>query len=251
MKTTLLLVSLCGGCAALAAEPEARQWTAPNKVTVSYRWSAPAAPEPDKTYPLVLFLHGAGERGNDNKAQLKHGVTAILDGAVRLGEPCFLIAPQCPPKEWWGSLDRDPKLSAAAPAPPSPLLDALLALVTDSVAHHPIDPKRIYVTGLSMGGFGTWEILSRAPKRFAAAIPICGGGNPGRVAAYREVPIWAFHGEADPVVPVSATRDMISALEKAGGTPKATYYPGVGHDSWTQTYADPEVIKWLFEQRAK
>lgn len=249
MKTTSLLVSLCCGCAVLAAEPEAKQWTAPNKVTVSYRWSAPAAPEPGKTYPLVLFLHGAGERGTDNKAQLKHGVTAILDAAKRLGEPCFLIAPQCPPKQWWGNFERGARPSAAVKA--SPLLDAVLALVAESITRHPVDPKRIYVTGLSMGGYGTWNSLSREPKRFAAAIPICGGGNPARAGAYHRVPIWAFHGEADPVVPVSSTRAMIAALEKAGGKPKATYYPGVQHDSWTQTYADPEVIKWLFAQRAK
>lgn len=247
MKTAMILLAGCGGLA-LGAEPAAKEWQAPNGTTVRYRWSEPASVETGKTYPLVLFLHGAGERGTDNKAQLKHGVAAILKAAEKLGEPCFLIAPQCPPDRWWTPIDlgtMKPKDGGAD------LLDAVLALTAETAKRHPVDTKRFYVTGLSMGGFGTWNLLARVPERIAAAVPICGGGDPSKAKLFKDVPVWAFHGDADPVVPVRTTRDMIAALEKVGGKPKATYYPGVQHDSWTQTYADIEVLKWMFAQRNK
>ncbi|MCU0782029.1 MAG: prolyl oligopeptidase family serine peptidase [Akkermansiaceae bacterium] len=243
MKTSLTALLACGFAA--AQEPQPKQWTMPNHPPLPYRWSAPAKMEPDATYPLVLFLHGAGERGSDNTAQLKHGVRAILKAAEKLNQPCFLIAPQCPPDRWW--TPRGPRANDQHhnQAP----LDAVIALVTDTLKRHPVDPARVYVTGLSMGGYGTWHLLASQPDLFAAAIPICGGGDPGKAVSFKAVPIWAFHGEADPVVPVKTTREMIAALEQAGGKPKATYYPGVAHDSWTATYDNTEVLKWLFAQR--
>lgn len=247
LSASLLGASLLGS-SALAAPPEAREWKAPNGTVVKYRHIAPEKTAAGKTYPLVLFLHGAGERGDDNTAQLKHGISAILEGAERLGEPCFLIAPQCPADQWWAPIDHGTmRLSAAGK--PNPLLDAVLALVDDTMKRQPVDPKRFYVTGLSMGGFGTWDLLGRVPEKIAAAVPICGGGDPSLAARFKDVPIWAFHGEADPTVPVKSTKDMIAALEKAGGKPKSTFYPNVPHDSWTRTYADPEVIRWIFAQR--
>ena len=241
-----LLISILMVTSTLGATPEAREWKAADGSVGKYRWSAPEKVEPGKTYPLVLFLHGAGERGDDNTAQLKHGVIPIINGAEKLGKPVFLIAPQCPAERWWapGKPDRT-GLNAAGQ--PNALLEAVLALVTDIQKNHPVDPKRLHVTGISMGGFGTWDLLGRAPGRIASAIPICGGGEPTLAAKFKDVPVWAFHGEADEVVPVSATRNMIEALEKAGGKPKSTYYPGVGHDSWTRTYDNPEVIRWLLE----
>lgn len=247
MKMAMMLLAGVGGMA-LGAEPVAKEWQAPNKLTVKYRWSEPAKVETGKTYPLVLFLHGAGERGTDNKAQLKHGVGAILKGAEQLGEPCFLIAPQCPPDRWWTPIDHGTMNPAGGG---EDLLAAVLALVEETAKRHPVDTKRLYVTGLSMGGYATWDLLARVPERIAAAIPICGGGDPAKAAKFKDVPLWAFHGDADPVVPPRTTRDMIAALEKAGGKPKSSYYPGVQHDSWTQTYADPEVIKWLFARKLK
>lgn len=244
----IIMASVLCGCAALGAEPEAREWKNSDGTVVKYRWSAPDKLESGKTYPLVLFLHGAGERGTDNTAQLKHGVTPILKGAEKLGETCFLIAPQCPPGIWWNAIDPSHKPPHTKKQPDT-VLDAVLALVEETMAKQPIDPKRFYVTGLSMGGFATWDLLGKAPKKIAAAIPICGGGNPALAAQFKDIPIWAFHGDADPVVPVKTTHDMIAALEKARGKPKSTYYPGVQHNSWTQTYANPEVIKWMFAQR--
>jgi predicted peptidase len=244
---TILIASLLGATAAIAAPPEAREWTAADGTVIKYRWSAPELLEPGKTYPLVLFLHGAGERGDDNTAQLKHGVTPIIEGAKKLGSPVFLIAPQCPADRWWSPIDRTTMRLSEADKP-NALLEAVLSLVTESMKSHPIDPKRVHVTGISMGGYATWDLLARAPERIASAIPVCGGGDPSLVAKYKDIPIHAFHGEADEVVPVKGTRDMIEALEKAGAKPKATYYPATGHDSWTRTYNDPEVIRWLLGQ---
>ena len=246
----ILIASLLGGAAALGAEPEAREWKAPDGTVVKYRWSAPETLEAGKTYPLVLFLHGAGERGDDNKAQLKHGVIPIIDGAKKLGQPCFLIAPQCPADRWWAPIKRETMQLSEADKPNS-LLEAVLALVDETMKKQPVDPQRFYVTGISMGGYATWDLLGRAPGKIAAAIPICGGGDPALVGKFKDIPIQTFHGDADSAVPVKSTREMVAALEKAGGKPTATYYPGVPHDSWTQTYNNPAVIRWMFDQRKK
>jgi predicted peptidase len=239
-----LLISTLMITSALGGTPEAREWKAPDGTVIKYRWSAPEKTEPGKIYPLVLFLHGAGERGDDNTAQLKHGVVQIITSAEKLGTPVFLIAPQCPAGLWWSPIDAS-KTRLTAANQPNVLLDAMLALVTEIQKTHPVDPKRFHVTGISMGGFGTWDLLGRAPDRIASAVPICGGGDPTLAIKFKDIPIWAFHGEADNVVPVSATRVMIETLEKTGGKPKATYYPGAGHDSWTRTYDNPEVIRWM------
>lgn len=244
----ILIASLLGTTAALASSPEPREWKAPDGTVVKYRWSAPESLEAGKTYPLVLFFHGSGECGSNNTAQLRHGVTPILTQAAQLGDPCFLIAPQCPLRQWWSPIDpKTMRLSAAAK--PNALQEAVLALVAETMKQHPVDPQRFYVTGLSMGGYATWDLLGRAPGKIAAAIPICGGGDPSLAAKFKDVPIWAFHGEKDEEVPVSVTREMIAAITKAGGQPKATYYPAVDHSSWTQTYDNPEVIRWMFAQR--
>lgn len=235
---------------ASAADPTPEQWKGPNGIDIPYRLAVPEKTEPGKTYPLILFFHGAGERGDDNTKHLKHGIRPILANAAKLGEPCFLIAPQCPAQIWWADLDQK-KLRLKDATGPNPRLEAVLALVDDFAKTHPVDPKRLYITGISMGGFATWYILGQQPDKFAAALPICGGGDPipELVSKFKDVPLWTFHGDKDTVVPVEATLDMIAALEKAGGKPKLTIYPGVQHDSWTQTYADPKPLEWLLSQR--
>jgi len=246
----LLLAWMLGGGVVLGTLPEPREWKAPDGTVLKYRWGAPETLEKGKTYPLVLFLHGSGERGSDNIAQIGLGVLPLIEQAKKLNEPFFLIAPQCPAGSWWATIDwKTMRLSAAAK--PNPLMDSVLALVESLMKANPVDPQRFYVTGLSMGGFGTWDVLGRAPKRIAAAMPVCGGGDPSLAAKFKDVPIWVFHGETDPIVPVKSARDMIEALEKAGGKPKATIYPETGHDAWDGTYTNPEVIRWLFDQRRK
>jgi len=246
----IFAASIFGCLFSSGAEPEAREWTAEDGTVVRYRWSAPETIEPGKTYPLILFMHGAGERGTDNTAHLKHGIGPIIEGTKKAGQPVFLIAPQCPEGRFWSPVNEQ-KTHLIEAGKPNALVEAVLALVEETKGKQPIDPKRFYVTGISMGGFATWDILGRIPKEIAAAVPICGGGDPSLAKKYEKVPIWAFHGEADPVVPVAATREIVKALEDAGGKPKTTYYPGVQHDSWTQTYDNPGVIKWMLDQHQK
>lgn len=252
MRSLLFPVTLAVISNAHAAELTPHVWKAPNGIEVPYRLAVPESVEAGKTYPLILFMHGAGERGTDNALQLKHGVQDILANAAKLNEPCFLIAPQCPAEVWWADLD-DRKLRLKAATEPNPRLEAVLALVDDFPKSHPVDPKRLYITGISMGGFATWFILGQHPDKFAAALPICGGGDPAPelVSKFKDVPVWTFHGDKDTVVPPEASLDLVAALEKAGGKPKLTIYPGVGHNSWTQTYADPEPLRWLLSHRKK
>ena len=230
------------------AEPVPMTFTAADRTEVLYRLAAPEKTEEGKQYPLVLFLHGAGERGTDNKAQLKHGVNDILKGAADLGESVYLIAPQCPPERWWAEATPD-RLRLKDAGGDNSLLAAVLALVEETAKKHPIDRKRIYITGISMGGFGTWDMLARSPQMWAAAIPICGGGDPKTAGKFKHVPIMIFHGKADEVVPPKSSELMSAALIEAGGDVELCLYHEVGHDSWTQTYKDTEVIKWLFAQR--
>lgn len=247
MNSLIASLLMATTCLLPAAEPEAVEWKAADGTMVRYRWIAPAAPEAGKTYPLVLFLHGAGERGNDNQAQLRHGVTAIQEGAKAIGESCYLMAPQCPADSWWVPFDRVEKRIASGK--PNALLDAVVERIEALAKEHPIDLNRLYITGLSMGGYGTWDLLGRVPGKFAAAVPICGGGDPRLAASYKDTPIWVFHGEKDQVVPPSTSREMIAALRKAGGAPKVTWYPEAGHDSWTETYRNPELYRWMFAQK--
>ncbi|QTN33107.1 prolyl oligopeptidase family serine peptidase [Akkermansiaceae bacterium] len=230
-----------------AADPEPKSFEATDGTEVLYRFATPGKTEEGKTHPLVLFLHGSGERGNDNKSQLKHGVDEILANAEKQGQAIFLIAPQCPADKTWAPYRIDPSSPADGKAE-NPLLDAVLELVGETCANHPVDPKRIYITGLSMGGFGTWAAIARKPEMFAAAIPICGGGDPRTAARFKEMPIRIFHGDADNIVPPSGSQRMFDALKEAGSRAELTLYPGVGHNSWTQTYRDEEVIRWLFAQ---
>lgn len=250
MRSSPFLIGLSLSSTGFAAETTAKEWDAPNGIHIPYRLAVPHKTEEGKVYPLVLFLHGAGERGEDNREHLRHGVGPIFAGAEKINEPCFLIAPQCPEEMWWANLD-EKRLRLADAKAPNPRMEAVLALVAEFSKTHPVDPKRFYVTGISMGGFGTWDLLGRAPEKIAAAMPVCGGGDPSIVSRYKDVPIWAFHGDADSTVPVAATTDMIAALEKAGGKPKVTIYPGVQHDSWTMTYNNPEAIRWMFSQKQK
>jgi predicted peptidase len=161
--------------------------------------------------------------------------------------PCFVIAPQCPGNQMWvdvpWSLD-----SHTMPEKATPGMRSTLELLDQTAADYSIDKNRIYVTGLSMGGFGAWDIVQRYPKKFAAAVPICGGGDTAEAKTIKDVPIWAFHGDKDTAVKTSRSRDMIAAIKKAGGDAKYTEYKGVGHNSWSRTYANKEVYDWLFKQ---
>ena len=214
-----------------------------------YRLLRPASVEPDRRYPLVLFLHGAGERGSDNAAQLKYLPTWLAEPAWRQQFPCFVIAPQCRSEHRWSAFNWSDKKSSPLAAEPTADLAAAIATLEEVCGSEPVDLDRVYLTGLSMGGYGSWELAARMPERFAAVVPICGGGDEAQAAKLVKLPIWCFHGGADRVVPVERSRSMIAAIEAAGGTSKYTEFPGVGHDSWTPAYRDSGLLEWLFAQR--
>ena len=184
-----------------------------------------------KRWPLLLFLHGAGERGDNIELVKKHGPPKLVEKKQDL--PFILVSPQCPRGGWWG------------PGPLGALLDEI-------VAKYPVDTDRICVTGLSMGGFGTWSLAAAQPGRLAAIVPICGGGNPASAPKIKEIPTRVFHGGRDRVVPVRRSQAMVDALKKAGAKDvQLTVYPEAGHDSWTKTYADPKLYEWLLRQSLK
>ncbi len=198
-------------------------------------------------YPLILFFHGAGERGNDNKAQLTYIDKIFGSEKFRDKYPAIIILPQCPKNKRWVEVDWSLKKSAM-PKNMSDPMRLTVALLMSTIKKYPIDTNRIYVTGLSMGGFGTWDIIARFPDLFAAAIPICGGGDENTAKSIAHIPIWAFHGSKDRVVPVIRSRNMIKAIRKNGGKPKYTEVPNKGHFVWNIAYATPGLWKWLFSQ---
>lgn len=182
-------------------------------------------------YPLLLFLHGAGERGSDLEKVRIHGPWEYADAHPDF--PFILAAPQCPEADWW---DRK--------------TEHLMALLDELAEKYPVDESRIYVTGLSMGGFGTWALACEHPGKFAAVAPICGGGSPFLACRMKNTPVWAFHGAKDEVVPLARTTEMTDALKGCGAREvKLTVYPEANHNSWTQTYNNPELYKWLLSHR--
>lgn len=186
--------------------------------------------EPARRYPVILFLHGAGERGTNLELVRQHGILGFLESGHAL--PFIVVSPQCPADSHW-----------------TLHIDALNALLDDVVARFPIDETRIYLTGMSMGGAGTWMLAGAYPERFAAIAPISARIVPLPLPRFHNLPVWAFHGEDDDVVPVTETYRTVDALKALGVNVKLTIYPGVGHDSWTQTYTDPALYSWFLEHK--
>lgn len=218
-------------------------------VSLPYRIYYPTGYDPNgtKEYPVLLYLHGAGERGTDNYRHVDSN-----DGLLRRliqSDECVVIAPQCPnDAQWvntdWGKGSYDSTVNTA-----SVYLDAAKSLLLSEINKGGIDVNRVWVSGISMGGYGTWNLAMYNPDLFAAAIPVCGAGDLKKAAALVDMPIWCFHGDADPIVPVSGTREMYAAVKAAGGE-KITYteYPGVDHGSWHNAYAEEDLLTWLFAQ---
>ena len=218
--------------------------------TLKYRLMSPAKIENNVRYPLVVFYHGAGERGADNVRQLEIGVHRLAKDDYRAAYPCYVFAPQCPMKNRWVETDFKAPSHEVKPQP-NKFFAYSLERIDELVAELPIDPGRIYVMGLSMGGFATWEALSRFPEKFAAAVPVCGGADLNEVSKFCKVPIRVYHGEKDNIVTVERSRNAVAALQKCGAFPVYVEYPGVGHNCWSQCFNDPELYGWLFSQRKK
>jgi predicted peptidase len=230
-------VAALPGCAAAPAAPDAaagehtQEFRTVIRKQVQMRylsWVPEAADKPAAGWPLVIFLHGSGERGDDLEQLKANGPSKHAAGGRAF--PFVLVAPQLPERRRWDS-------------------DALEALRADLVARLPIDPDRVLMTGLSLGGHGTWDYAVDYPNRLAAIAPVCGVGAPKRAAAIAKLPIWAFHGALDDVVPIASDQAMVDAVRAAGGHVRFTVYDGVGHDSWDRAYDDPALYDWLLAQR--
>jgi len=235
----VVCLGLIGGIAMGAKSGKAGEQNAQvfsKKVTKTvgcrYLLYLPADYEKDakKKWPLIMFLHGAGERGDNLEVVKKHGPPKL----IAQGKPFdfIVVSPQCPNDVWWPEQ-----------------LDVLISLLDEIEAKYHVDTDRVYLTGLSIGGFGTWSLAEKYPQRFAAIAPICGGGE--RYMAYRlkTIPVWAFHGAKDKVVPVEKSKEMVEAVNAAGGDAKLTVYPEAEHDSWTQTYDNPQLYEWFLSHR--
>jgi predicted peptidase len=215
-----------------------------------YRLLRPKNVVRGERYPLVVFLHGAGERGSDNNAQLKWCACDFAKPEVRAKHLCFVVVPQCPKGDKWVETPWDQNRSFPMPTEPSPPMRSLIGLIDRLERELPIDSDRIYLGGLSMGGYGVWDLVARQPKRFAAVFPICGGGDPDLAKSFTHVPFWVFHGEDDEIVPIARSQEMVDALKTAGAmNVQFRNYPGVGHHSWLNAFAEPELFDWLFSQR--
>jgi lysophospholipase L1-like esterase/poly(3-hydroxybutyrate) depolymerase len=248
MKACALLGSLLLGVIAQAQDYEARVFTAPEGGTLPYRLLKPQNYDAAQKYPLVILLHGAGERGDDNKLQLKWGSSLFTKPEIREKHAAFVLVPQCAKDKKWVEMDWGGE-DGTAPADPGQTQKLLLRTIDSVAKEFSIDPDRHYLTGLSMGGYGTWDLITRYPERWAAAIPICGGGDKSKAAAAKAVPVWAFHGEVDTVVKPIRTKLMVEALKAAGGAVSSTLYSGVAHDSWSFAFAEPTFLPWMFAQR--
>jgi predicted peptidase len=226
---------------------EARVFANAQSETLPFRLLQPKNYDKTIAYPLVVFLHGMGERGADNQAQLVNGVSELFASDTAMEKyPAFVLAPQCPENE-------DSQIGSWSNWEPGKPLTTPTRLVLEIVAslqrEFAIDENRLYLGGLSMGGFGTWSIIQEHPEMFAAAFPICGGGDPGKAAPLAQLPLWVFHGVKDSVVPVELSRSMVRAIEQAGGAPGYTQYPDVDHNSWTPAFQEPQLLPWLFAQK--
>ena len=227
--TLALALCIFGAAIHTHAEETAEHFeaTITKQVKLNYLLRKPKDYDPNKKYPLLIFLHGRGEQGTDLQRVKIHGPWKKVE---ELGLPMLIVAPQSPKDQWWDT-------------------DALEALTLDLIDKLNVDEDRVYLTGLSMGGGGTWRLAARRPDLFAAIVPICGHGVPSKAGSFKHLPIWVFHGKRDRTVYLHETTRMVEALHAEDIEPRVTIYPEAGHDSWSETYNNPKVYEWLLEQR--
>lgn len=246
-----IVVTLILGCQSIKAQQGlayTKDVYVTSKDSLPYRLLYPLNYNKNKKYPIVVFLHGSGQRGNDNESQLIGVPKHLTDTVGRIKYPCFILVPQCSKKDVWVKFPNFPSsLETTRIATPSAALT--LEKLDLLIKNLPIDRKRVYVTGYSMGGEGAFDFLTHRPDLFAAAVPICSVSDTAKAKLISKIPIWAFHGDQDEVNNVKYSRLMIAALEKHNGNPKYTEYHGVKHNSWTKAYDEPGLFDWLFSQR--
>lgn len=261
MKKSCLLVSVLALAASLAAQDLSlyrKKWLVQGGDTLPYRLLLPENYDSTKKYPVIFFLHGAGERGNDNQKQLTHGAKLFLQEENRENYPAIVVFPQCPRSDYWGNLLRIHDSAGKGRSfyfledgDPGTYMGLAMELVKYVLNNYPVKTDQVYAGGLSMGGMGTFELVRRMPGVFAAAFPICGGANPATAVKMKNVSWWVFHGAKDDVVTPHHSEKMVAALKKAGARVKFTLYPDANHNSWDPAFAEPGLLPWLFSQKKK
>jgi len=214
---------------------------------IPYQFLVPESLNTDHMYPLLVFLHGAGELGDDNSRQTVNFPENFLSEESMRDYPCFVIAPQCPGTDAWVSFPDYPE-NTKTTLDPTAAAVITIELIERLLKEYNIDGRRIYITGISLGGEGTFDMAGRRPDLFAAAVPICGIADPDKAARMKEVPFWIFHGEKDDINPVKYSRMIFKILTDLGGSPKYTEYEGAGHDIWQRAYNEPDLLPWIFKQ---
>ncbi|MGL4993168.1 MAG: prolyl oligopeptidase family serine peptidase [Bacteroidales bacterium] len=231
---------------------KAKEYISSKGDTILYRELPPPSNSKKKSYPLVLFLHGAGERGTDNVKQMTHGANMFTNPVNRDKYPAYVLMPQCPESGYWAFNGR-PKSLMPNDMPIgddiTPIFASLKEMIDIYISLPEIDSKRIYIVGLSMGAMGTYDIVSRFPKTFAAAVPICGTVNPDKLKNIENVSFRIFHGDADNIVPVEGSREAYKALKKAGTKVEYIEYPGCNHGSWNPAFNEKDFLEWIFKQK--
>ncbi len=248
---------LCVLCASVVQSPafasellEKHTFTDTSGGSLPYRLARPEkAAGGDARLPLVVVLHGAGERGDDNEKQLRHMVPVFLSPENRTRHPCFLVAPQCPLDAKWTGINWQQVPHAPQTPEPTEPLRMVLALIEKLAAELPVDRDRIHLVGLSMGGSGAWDSITRHPERFGGAVILCGGADAAVGHRAARVPVWCFQGALDEIVVPGLSRNMIDAMRRAGGSPRYTEFPDAGHNIAGRVFGDPAVLDWLFAQR--
>lgn len=215
----------------------------PRGELMHYRLFVPRGYDKRGAYPLVFWLHGGRGPRSDRSKPISEGnrigshVWTTAENQSK--SPCLVLAPQCPPNEIWAEIET---------ARPTKNLRVAYEILREVQQNYRVDARRLYVAGQSMGGFGTWSLISEHPHVFAAAVPVCGGGDEAQASKLTRIPIWAFHGEEDEAVSVARTREMIAAIRRAGGSPKYTEYKGIGHVIWDKVFTEPALLAWVFAQ---
>lgn len=224
--------------------------------TLPYRLLLPDNYDPHKKYPLVIFLHGAGERGNDNEKQLTHGAALFLKSENRAKFPAIVVFPQCSQRSYWSNVNitgtgKDRAFEFIADGAATVPMQLVMDLTRQLLHTYNIRHKKVYVMGLSMGGMGTFELVNRMPRTFAAAVPICGGANTATAPNLKSVKWWVFHGGKDDVVLPKYSQEMVAAMKKSKVDVRFTLFPDANHNSWDAAFAEPELLNWLFAQQRK
>lgn len=262
MKATHLILSVLLGIFSLNTEAQDfakydKGSYITKKDTISYRILFPENFNPLLKYPVVFFLHGSGERGNDNEKQLVHGGKLFLNKELRKKFPAIVIFPQCPQNDFWANVKFDDtqtgrnRFNFTKGGKPTRAMHALLGMIDNILDKPYADRNQVYIGGLSMGGMGTYEVLRRKSKTFAAAIAICGGDNIANVNKYKHVPLWIFHGGKDDVVSPELSKEIADHLKIIGKEVKYTLYADANHNSWDSAFAEPQLLPWLFSHKRK